>query len=211
MAEQSVEPISPRTVPALPVISYRGGPEATHSGIVTYIRMSDKLVVTIPPPPFGRQMVRASIMLALVLVMAMFFAFMTIVMMMSRGTGNAPSATITAVLATFFCWNLVTSIRRIVYISRDGRQPSILTVGPSGLEIHSPGKLRPRTIHIEPASIFDLQVIPPATRRGSRVVVQIVTRDDEMHLIDLPWQDGQPMIELEDHLRSALELHPTRI
>ena len=198
---------SPR--PAVPVFPYRGPVIPYRSGPtgVTYVRTADTLVITIPSAPFFGQVLHRVTMLALAACFTVAMAFIAIA---GSRDGDPAPALIFGSIAAIFGWTVVFSIKRTIYTLKDGKQPSTLAVGSDGLRINTAGTFRHRAIHIVKERIFDLQVIPPSSMRGSDLTLQVITRDDDLHVVRLPWRDEQPMIELEDNLRDVLGLPPTR-
>ncbi len=100
------------------------------------------------------------------------------------------------------------SARLVINWRRHGRKPSIVRAGPEGLGVSSTGNARTLSIHFARDRIQNLFVQYKVSGKNLRLVLQVISDDDQMHSATFPWRAGQPMIEVEDNLRDVLGLPP---
>ncbi|HET6248608.1 MAG TPA: hypothetical protein VFE47_12980 [Tepidisphaeraceae bacterium] len=188
-----------------PVLSYCGPiPQALASQVV-FNRQGDTLTIHIPGGPVAAKIIVRAILL--IPSLAMIALLLLPISEVFNHTEEAVGyAIFPAIGIALLVWGGITCIRSIIYLYRMGRNPSLVTVGPAGIELRAAGNIRPIVLRVQRDRIAHLQIHPDGFGITNRLTLEVIASDDSLHIASIPWPRGYPMIALEDNIRDVLGL-----
>jgi hypothetical protein len=217
MNESPRESPPPPDAPNLNVLAYHGPsplgalrPSAVASR-VSYERVLGALVITVPAPPVVVPVVAAALIVISCGLPAMALLTFDGFEVFRNHSVRSEDLCVWAGM-TPFVLAAIWAIRRIMFMTKGGRLPTVIRVRPEGLEIDARGSLRPVRHTWAAGQIADVSIrVSGGLLAGFMPVLllQLVLDDGQVCRVPIPWRHGDPMIEVEDNLRDVLGLPPS--
>jgi hypothetical protein len=169
------------------------------------------LVITVPAPPVIVPIVAAAAVALLCGIPALaVLAIESYSVLQNRSVG---SESVCVFIGTSpFVLAAIWALRRMLFMSKGGRLPTVIRVRPEGLEIDARGSVRPVQHTWAAGQIVDISIrVGGGLLAGFRPVLmlQLMLSNGEVCRVPIPWRHGDPMIEVEDNLRDVLGLPPS--
>ena len=195
--EKVPDGLPPMAAVARQVLAYRPARILPHEIMIE--RDGEQVTITIPQSPPVLAMIGFSgvILLGGIVMAGMFIACW------DRGVSIA-SCPFGGV--AFLGMGMAASLRRLIYIAREGAIPSQIRVWPDGIEVHAAGDSKPVVFYATREEIAHVEVYPRVSGISNKLVLQVIGHNGTLHEAVISWPRGYPMAELEQLLGEVLKL-----